>query len=72
MSRLRDLIQKSIKEVPYEGKEVDIDGIKILIEGLLKGILTESKKYELTNKGYFKDDKYFSRQEVINKFLLNL
>lgn len=65
---IRDSIKKNIKEIPYEGQEVDIDGIESLINSLLKGFLTFSKQYELTPKGYFKNNKQYSRQDIVDKF----
>ena len=69
---IRDSIKKNIKEIPYEGQEIDIDGIESLITSLLKGFLTFSKQYELTTKGYLKDSKYYSRQDIIDKFYYEL
>lgn len=72
MNNLRNLIQKNIKEIPYEGKEINVDGIEVLIEGLLKGMIPESQKYKLTKRGYFRDGKNFSRHEIVERFLSNL
>ena len=69
MSRLRDLIAKNIKEIPFEGTEINVDGIEILIKGLLKGMIPYSKQFEQTPKGYKFENKWYSREEIVNKFL---
>jgi hypothetical protein len=72
MSKLRDLLRNCTKESPFEGTEVNFDKIEVVIEGLLKGIITESSKYTLTKKGYLRNGKYHSRQDIISTFLYNL
>ena len=69
MSKLSDLIRGNIEELPYEGEDVDMQGMEALFEDVLKGFLTYSKGYELTNKGYKLNDTYYSRQEIVTKFL---
>lgn len=69
---IQNHIRKNIKEIPYEGQEVDINGIEYFIEGLLKGMITFSHDYEKTDKGYKKGDKYYSREEIIKLFLSQL
>jgi len=69
---IRDAINKHVKEIPWEGAEVDVDGIESLIKALLKGFLTFSKQYEFTGKGYFKDGKGYSRQDIVDAFINKL
>ena len=69
MSKLRDLISKNIKEIPYERAEVDIDGIETLIEGLLKDMIIYSKQFDQTPKGYKLGNRWLSIEDIVNKFL---
>ena len=69
---IRDAINKHVKEIPWEGAKVDVDGIESLIKDLLKGFLTFSKQYESKEKGYFKDGKYHSRQDIVDAFINKL
>lgn len=69
---LRDLITKNIKEVPYEGTEVNIDGIEVLIENLLKGFVTFSHKFEKTNNGYKLNGGYYSKEDIVLAYIRKL
>ncbi len=64
------LLNKHIKEIPYEGTEVDIEGLKDTIKDLLKGMITYSANYTPTTRGYYKDGKHYSRDEIVNNFLI--
>jgi len=66
---LRDLIQKSITEYPYEGTDVDIEGIESTIENLLKGMVTYSHKFTKTNNGYMLGKVYHSKDDIVRMFI---
>lgn len=68
---LADEIKKHVTYIPYEGDEIDINSIQALINGLLKGIITFTNTFEHDQKGYKKDGKYYSRDEIVQIFLYN-
>lgn len=73
-NKLEKIVDKNVKEIPYEGKEIDksaiIEGIDELYTGLMKGLITHlSSNYTWDNKGYKdKEEKYHSREELIEDF----
>lgn len=69
MIDLNKLITKNIKEIPYEGLDIDKESLIEDFKNVMKGFLTFSKTYELTIKGYLKNNKYYSREEVIIHYL---
>lgn len=71
MISLDKLINKNIKSIPYEGLDINKEGLIEDFKNVMKGFLTFSKTYELTNKGYLKNGIYYSREEVINHYLTN-
>lgn len=66
---LEKLIEKNLISIPFEGKELDISGMKDTIKDLLKGMITFSQSFTKTDKGYFKNGKYYSRDEIVNLFI---
>lgn len=66
---IKELISKNIKEIPYEGLNIDKDGIENLIENLLKGMVSFSHKFVKTSKGYSKEGTYYSKEEIVQMFL---
>lgn len=72
MSKLEKHIQKHIKQIPYEGEEVDVEGLESKIEDLLKGMVNFAHKFEKTSKGYKKDGQHYSREEIVQLFILGI
>lgn len=75
--RWRKIVDKAVKEIPYEGKEIDkeaiVEGINEFYLSLMKGLITHlSSNFVWDNKGYSRKGKYFSREQVINDFLSKL
>lgn len=70
---LQKLIDKNIKNIPFEGEEIDREGMEETIKSLLKGMITFAKDFKNMPQGYFrdfeKDGKYYSREEIVNMFL---
>lgn len=69
MISLDKLIEKNIESISYEGLDINKEGLIEDFKNVMKGFLTFSKTYELTNKGYLKNSIYYSREEVINHYL---
>ena len=69
---LRNAIVKHVKEIPYEGTEVDIDGIETLIENILKGFVTHCHKFNKTNNGYILDKTYYTREDIVRMYINSL
>lgn len=76
-NKIDKAFDKYVVEIPYEGKEIDKQSIKDVIDelytGLMKGLITHMKNYELTTNGW--QNKEFgyinSREEIIEEFLNN-
>lgn len=69
MTSLNEIINKNISEIPYEGLDIDKESLIEDFKNVMKGFLTFSKHYELTNKGYVKNKICYSREDVVNHFL---
>lgn len=65
---LQSKIKKNITNLPYEGQEVDMDGMEQTIEDLLRRMITFAHTFMKTDKGYEKDGKYYSRDEIVQMF----
>lgn len=72
MSKIQKHIQKHIKHIPYEGEEIDVQGLESKIEDFLKGMVNFAHKFEKTSKGYQKDGQYYSREEIVQLFILSI
>ena len=72
MSKLQKYIQKHIKNIPYEGQEIDVDGLDDKIQDILKGMVNFAHKFEKTPKGYKKDGQFYSREEIVQLFILSV
>ena len=66
---IQDEIRKHVTHIPYEGDEIDVNGIEGLIFGLLKGMITFTNTFTQTSKGYEKNGKYYSRDQITQMFL---
>lgn len=66
---MRNKLNKFITEIPYEGQEIDMDGIEGFIHDLLKGFITHSHKFTKTTNGYDLNGKIYNRDEIVDMFL---
>lgn len=72
------IVSKHVKEVSYEGLTIDKEEIAELNEeftiNLMRGFLTFifEKDIKQDRKGYFYNEKYHSREDIVLQFLSNL
>ena len=70
--KLRNRVEKHVTNYPYEGEEVDYDGMESMIEDLLRRMINFSHKFTKTSKGYERDGKYYSKEQVLQMYLTEL
>lgn len=74
--RIEKIIDANVKEIPFEGKDVNKsdmkDSLGTLIEDTSIGFLTWLFANKVTHevaKGYFFDNKYWGRRDLFNEYL---
>ena len=66
----KDSLQKHVKEIPFEGQEIDMDSIIDTCSTYMEGLITYAfQNFERTSKGYFKDGKPYSRAQIVEEYL---
>lgn len=66
---LESRLKGYIKEIPYEGQEVDTLGQEVFVENLLRKMLTFAHTFEYDTRGYHKDGRYYTKDQIVQMFL---
>ena len=74
-SKIEKILDTNIKEIPYEGKDVNkraiMDSVCELTENLSIGFITWcfTNKVTRDTNGYLFEDKYWARRDLFNEFI---